>query len=120
MPETLDKSCTLVQYANDITQLSFHSNNISATQIIQYSFNRILSNIHSKQLTINVDKTQFMVFSASSKKTQRKLEAVTRKLSDQISESINFLDVKINSGLIFEKSISNVLQMMACAIPSIK
>ena len=41
--ETLDNSCTLVQYFDDTTLLIFIKNPISSTQIFDSSFNRILS-----------------------------------------------------------------------------
>ena len=84
MPKVLDKSCTFVQYADDTTLLSFHSNLISARRIIESSFNRTFSNFHFHQLMINVDKTQFIHFSApSQKKTHSKLQAANRKLPSQ-------------------------------------
>ena len=70
MPETLAKSCTLVRFADD-----------TEATIMKSSFNKKLPYFHSNQFCINVDKTQFIFFRIHRKKTDRKLQITSEKLS---------------------------------------
>ena len=121
LPQTIDKSCTLVQYTDDTTLLSFHSDPQTVTKSIENNFNKILLYFHSNRLMINVDKTQFIVFSAPSKK--KLTENLSLKVGNyqvKLTETIKFLGVNIDISLTFDKEINKILQKMATAIQTIK
>ena len=121
LPQTIDKSCTLVQYADDTTLLSFHSDPETATKSIENNFNKILLYFHLNRLMINVDKTQFIVFSAPSKK--KLTENLSLKVGNyqvNLTETVKFLGVNIDISLTFDKEINKILQKMATAIQTIK
>ena len=121
LPQTIDKSCTLVQYADDMALLSFHSNPETATKSIENSYNTILLYFHLNRLMINVDKTQFIVFSAPSKK--KLTENLSLKVGNyqvNLTETVKFLGVNFDISLTFDKEINKILQKMATAIQTIK
>ena len=70
---------------------------------------------------INVDKTQFIVFSAPSKK--KLTENFSLKVGNyqvNLTETVKFLGVNIDISLTFDKEINKILQKMATAIQTIK
>ena len=85
MIEILDKTCTLEQYADDTTLLSFHSNPNSATQLFEGSFDRILSFFLSQPINDKCRQNSVHQYLCSiTKETQRKLQAASGKEQSQI------------------------------------
>ena len=70
---------------------------------------------------INVDKTQFIVFSAPSKrKLTENLSLKVGNYQVNLTETVKFLGVNIDISLTFDKEINKILQKMATAIQTIK
>ena len=70
---------------------------------------------------INVDKTQFIVFSAlSKKKLTENLSLKVGNYKNNLTETVKFLGVKIDISLTFDKEINKILQKTATLIQTIK
>ena len=103
------------------TLLSFHSDPKTATKSIENNFNKILLYFHLNRLMINVDKTQFIVFSAPSKK--KLTENLSLKVGNyqvNLTETVKFLSVNIDISLSFDKEINKILKKMGYSNPNDK
>ena len=103
------------------TLLSFHSDPETATKSIENNFNKILLYFHLNRLMINVDKNQFIVFSAPSKK--KLTETLSLKGGNyqvNLTETVKFLGFNIDISLTFDKEINKILQKLVTAIQTIK
>ena len=65
MQQTVTENCSLIQYADDTMIFSSHSDAMQAVEKLNTNVKNLMEFFESHRLTINTDKTEFIIFCKS-------------------------------------------------------
>lgn len=112
--------CKVIQYADDTILFISGKNIDEITSALGENVELLIKYFQSHQLTLNVDKTQFLILC---KKNQNKFHKnVTITVNGEQIEQVNeakYLGVTIDKNLTFDSQVKNVLKKMAMGIKTI-
>ena len=120
MRASITKDCNLVQYADDTMIYSDHVDEVHATKALENNVKNLINFFESHYLTINTDKTEFIIFSKPSNNSRmRNRQLNIRSEVIKTSDCIKYLGVYLDQNLTFQCEVKNLLQKMAAGIKTL-
>lgn len=106
----LPECCTshVFQFADDITQSEHSTSLVDAKSKLVDSFRNIEMHCNNLGLTININKTQFIIFKAPNKKLDTNPEIIIQGVTFQALQSVTLLGFALDQHLLFGTQIKNV------------
>ena len=99
---------------------SWHSDAKQAVSTLNTNVKNVIELYESHKLTINTDKTEFVIFCKSSKNA--KFNNIRSSVKDQnikISKSQDYSRVFLDQNLTYQDEVKNIWRKMACGTKSI-
>ena len=120
MRKCIKNDCQLIQYADDTMVYAAHKDENIAIQNLEKNIKNLVTYSERHRLTINADKTEFIIFcKVSTNNTMRNFEIEVKNQIIENSKSIKYLGVYLDQNLTFQNEVKNVLRKMACGIKTL-
>ena len=121
MPQKIENSCTMIQYADDTTLFCAGQNIENCIQHLELNLKEVINYFNQNKLMINVGKTKFVIFRKHSQdKTTKDLQLQIEGTIIEQSDSTKFLGVILDQTLSYKQEVDKILKNMAIAIQTIK
>ena len=120
MIKSISNDCQLLQYADDTMTYASHKDENQAIQHLECNVKYLVEFFERHGLTINADKTEFIIFCKPSKNAQ--LQNKELKVKDKIIKSVScakYLGVYLDQNLNYQNEVKNLLRKMACGIKTL-
>ena len=123
MTSTIGNNCSIVQYADDTVLYVCGYDADTATNILAQNIENITNYFQSHKLSINVDKTKFMILHGCKNKAKiQKLDNIQLSVNEttigQVFEA-KYLGIVLDNKLALHTQTRNVLKNMAIGIKTI-
>ena len=120
MGASISKDCNLVQYADDTMIFSDHVDEAHAIKTLENNIKKFTIFFECHCLTINTDKTEFIIFSKPSNNSRSRNTQLTIKNEViKTSDCIKYLGVYLDQNLTFQCEVKNLLRKMATGIKTL-
>ena len=117
MKQIISNQCKLVQYADDTMILCSDKDENHALNKLEKDIEQLIHFFENHRLTINADKTEFILFCKPSKNND--VKSYKLHVKDQIikhSNSVKYLGIFLDQNLTFQDEVKSILQKMSCGI----
>ena len=118
MATRVDKETEFIQYADDAVILTFDTSIDKSKIKLEQNANNLIRYFHEHHLTVNTSKTEFMIFGKSKRKDFNEQIIIDSIPIDEKPE-VKFLGVHLDSNLIFQEEVKEILRKMARGIKTI-
>ena len=120
MSKAISNDCELLQYADDTMTYASHKDENQAIQRLENDVNHLVHFFESHGLTINADKTEFIIFCKQSRNAHVKDKELKVKNTIIKSKSfVKYLGVFLDQNLNYQNEVKNILKKMACGIKTL-
>ena len=117
MKQTISNQCKLVQYADHTMILCSDNDENHALNKLEKDIEQLIHFFENHRLTINADKTEFILFGKPSKSND--VKSYKLHVKDQIikhSNSVKYLGVFLDQNITIQDEVKSILQKMSCGI----
>ena len=111
MSKAISNDCELLQYADDTMTYASHKDENQAIQRLENDVNHLVHFFESHGLTINADKTEFIIFCKQSRNAHVKDKEL--KVKNTIIKSkcfVKYLGVFLDQNLNYQNEVKNILK----------